>query len=128
MKSTCTCSRRLYFIQSVSFSENETISKIFLRVCQTTTQVSHFNFKKKRGNFKNALIEKCKNIKNYPESLYFQDKHCTVLYDAYPKAKYHLLIVPNDLNLINFSTLNSNHKSLLEHMNQLADEIAKEIW
>jgi diadenosine tetraphosphate (Ap4A) HIT family hydrolase len=85
-------------------------------------------FSHKRGNFKNALIEKCKNIKNYPESLFFQDKHVTVLYDAYPKAKYHLLIVPNDLNLINFSKLNSNHKTLLEHMNQLADEISKEIW
>eukprot|EP01080_Neovahlkampfia_damariscottae_P010805 gene10805-3423_t len=80
-----------------------------------------------RGHFSDALIEICKNIDEYPKSLYYKDKECTVLYDGYPKSKYHLLIVPNDLSITNCSKLNKNHKSLLKHMNELAKEISKEI-
>lgn len=63
------------------------------------------------------------DLDNRKESIYYKDKFCHVLYDAYPKSTYHLLVVPNDINIRTFKNLTQDHITLLKHMDDLSQEI-----
>lgn len=70
-----------------------------------------------------ALLELMADIDKRKETIYYKDKFCHVLYDAYPKSSYHLLIVPNDFKITSFNVLTTDHMGLLQHMDDLSKDI-----
>jgi hypothetical protein len=76
--------------------------------------------------WKDSLARYVDSQNTYPQISvfqYFQDEEFTVIYDGYPKAEYHLLLLPNDLQTFrNFSAndLNSSHRELLCRMRDRA--------
>ena len=54
-----------------------------------------------------------------PERVLLATRHCVVVYDVFPKAKVHLLILPR-APLAKPEELTAEHAPLLRHMHQLA--------
>lgn len=68
-----------------------------------------------------------KNWDKFRESLYYRDEKITIWYDGFPKAKVHLLIVPNDTSITNLSKLTKQHLPLIEHMKAVGNQIIKQL-
>ncbi len=61
---------------------------------------------------------------------FYHDELCAVIYDAYPKASVHLLLLPRDTTIKTVADLDfskPSHKFLLEHMKIVSDGIIKSI-
>lgn len=63
----------------------------------------------------------------FRDYLFYRDSTATVIYDGYPKAKYHLLMIPTDIksnsSLVGLHKLTVNHISMLQHFVELSKEI-----
>lgn len=61
---------------------------------------------------------------------FFSDEKVVVIYDAYPKASFHLLMLPRDISIkrvADFDWSRENHKNLLLHMKRVSNEIVSSI-
>lgn len=62
----------------------------------------------------------------FPQWIYFEDEHCRVIYDPYPKANVHLLVLPlNDSLPTQVSEFNVYHLLELKKVHNVARGIAK---
>lgn len=67
----------------------------------------------------------CKMVRQeIPVEFVYQDPHCIVIRDKYPKAHTHLLIIPR-LHVENLDAVTEDHASLLGHLLIQVKEIAK---
>ncbi|CAF3887578.1 unnamed protein product [Rotaria sordida] len=55
-----------------------------------------------------------------------KDELCTVIKDKYPKARIHLLVMPNEY-IANLKSINNTHLPLLKHMLKVGKEVAEKI-
>ncbi|CAF0862285.1 unnamed protein product [Didymodactylos carnosus] len=56
----------------------------------------------------------------------YKDDLCTIINDKYPKAKHHMLAMPNEY-IANLKSLTSAHVPLLKHMLQVGKETAMKL-
>ncbi|CAF0726728.1 unnamed protein product [Rotaria sp. Silwood1] len=54
----------------------------------------------------------------------YKDDLCTVIKDKYPKARIHLLVMPNE-HIANLKSINDTHLPLLKHMLKVGKEVAE---
>ncbi|CAF2745895.1 unnamed protein product [Rotaria sp. Silwood2] len=54
----------------------------------------------------------------------YKDELCTVIKDKYPKARIHLLVMPNE-HIANLKSINNTHLPLLKHMLKVGKEVAE---
>lgn len=54
----------------------------------------------------------------------FRDDLCTVITDKYPKARIHLLVMPNEF-IADLKSVNESHLPLLKHMLKIGKEVAE---
>lgn len=73
------------------------------------------------GNFRVALMQIVKDPS--PGTVFFEDESVLVVYDAYPKAKFHLLVLPKT-HIEDLRALSRSHLQILEHMQSVARKIA----
>eukprot|EP01125_Pyxidicula_operculata_P002407 TRINITY_DN12282_c0_g1_i1.p1 TRINITY_DN12282_c0_g1~~TRINITY_DN12282_c0_g1_i1.p1 ORF type:complete len:251 (-),score=24.08 TRINITY_DN12282_c0_g1_i1:57-785(-) len=78
---------------------------------------------KYEGHWKDAFLM-YKNRLNDPDfpQIFYQDEDVLTIVDAYPKARIHLLIIPQK-DIRDIRLLTSEHVPLLEKFKNLADEI-----
>ncbi|CAF1139062.1 unnamed protein product [Adineta ricciae] len=56
----------------------------------------------------------------------YRDDLCTVIRDKFPKAKIHLLVMPNE-HITDLKCVNDTHVPLLKHMLKVGKEVAEKI-
>jgi aprataxin len=91
-----------------------------------------YNFVFKRppkfhDDFRNAFLVKVPALKDDDEELFYADDKVVVIYDMFPKAMYHLLVLPKDVSLIDASVLTSEHVPILEHMKFVGEQLIKHL-
>lgn len=75
-----------------------------------------------------ALAKFKKHPEKYPKWIYFEDEHVRVIYDPYPKANVHLLVLPlNDLLPFQVSEFTLINLPELKKVHNIARGIAKSI-
>ena len=62
------------------------------------------------------------NAMTDPDQLFEQDDQTVTIYDGFPKAKYHYLIVPKE-DIDSVSDLHKEHLPLLKHMDKKANDL-----
>jgi aprataxin len=79
------------------------------------------------SNFVNVLYNYIDDIKKYPKCIFMETKNCLVIYDLFPKAKIHLLVVPKRefLNCNKIQDITKDMKDQIIEMNLIANEISK---
>ncbi|ORX86767.1 HIT-like protein [Anaeromyces robustus] len=82
----------------------------------------------KTGNtsWSDGLLLYVRHPEQYKSSIYKSFDKFIVIYDKYPKAKYHLLIIPKE-NIKNIYHLNKSHIPLIKEMINLSKEIVNEL-
>lgn len=77
-------------------------------------------------DFRNILYAYIDNPTRYTSSIYVRTTHCTVVYDAYPKARVHLLVLPHRgfLDSVGCARLTPAHAAAVREMHELARHIA----
>ena len=74
----------------------------------------------------NALSRFKLQPERFSQWIYFEDEHTRVIYDAYPKANVHLLVLPlNDLLPTQVSEFNLHHLPELKKAHNIARGIAE---
>ena len=58
-----------------------------------------------------------------PTPLVYEDDHCVVFNDLYPKAPVHQLLIPK-LHIASLADLNESHRELMGHLTLLIPQIA----
>jgi aprataxin len=89
----------------------------------------HFVFKrppKFHDDFRNIFLHRVPNITDDDPDLYYRDDKVVVIYDQFPKAMYHLLILPKDTTVIDMSHLTKEHIPLIQHMQFVGEQIIKQ--
>mmetsp|Transcript_14923 Transcript_14923/g.21748 ORF Transcript_14923/g.21748 Transcript_14923/m.21748 type:complete len:267 (-) Transcript_14923:473-1273(-) len=71
------------------------------------------------GGFDMALMRILDEPQKHEKSIVMQDAKCLVIYDAYPKARYHLLVLPKE-KVMSISDLRLHHLPLIQHMHRVA--------
>jgi aprataxin len=71
------------------------------------------------GGFEWALVRIMEDAKKHQDVILMQDASCLVIYDAYPKARFHLLVLPKE-KVMSISELRSHHLPLLRHLHRVA--------
>lgn len=61
-----------------------------------------------------------------PEKIIESDDKIVIIKDAYPKAKYHFLILPKE-DIKNLNAVTKDHLELLKHMDKVGREFAERI-
>lgn len=69
-----------------------------------------------------GLLNSMKN----PKYIVYKDKQIVIIKDMYPKAKYHLLVIPQE-DVSEIRKVNITHLPLLKYMDQKGREIAHNI-
>ncbi|KAK4526122.1 hypothetical protein GAYE_SCF20G4035 [Galdieria yellowstonensis] len=75
-----------------------------------------------RGDL-NVLRAIASNPSSFPEIVYFADDQVVTIYDAFPKSRFHLLLLPRQY-IPEVSWLAPCHVGLLQHMIKVGTEIA----
>jgi len=95
----------------------------------------HYNFKFERPNIKgihfstvfNVVLDEIEkgNRKSLPCSVFWENERVIVLYDAYPKSKYHLLVLPKERKktLKSVSHLSSSDIDTIQYMNEIGTRL-----
>ena len=85
-----------------------------------------------RGNWKDALKEILQNPHKFQDSFYdktvisdIQNRAVVTIFDKFPKAKYHFLVVPTKI-ISGFKYLTIHHVSLLEDMKLEAERVIEQ--
>jgi histidine triad (HIT) family protein len=60
-----------------------------------------------------------------PSAMVYEDEHCIVFKDLYPKAKVHLLVVPRE-HVASLKEVDESHDALMAHMLRLLPKLAEE--
>ena len=71
---------------------------------------------------KRILADPNKNSASY----FFDSERIAILYDAYPKAQIHLLVVPKKETVDSVSELKTEHIPLLEEMKEMASSLSNQ--
>lgn len=75
------------------------------------------------SDFRNLFLDKIKNLKKDEPDVFYEDDKVVVIYDRFPKAMYHLLILPRDTSLLYLSSLSREHIPLIQHMMFVGQQI-----
>ncbi|KAL0479889.1 aprataxin, partial [Acrasis kona] len=90
-----------------------------------------FEFKRPHpsSDFKNAFVKIIRDVNEGAgvESLLYKDDKVIVLYDAFPKARFHCLVIPRDEKIEYLSDLKKEHIPLLEHMKMIGSKLIEHI-
>lgn len=73
------------------------------------------------GHWANGLLKSMDD----PELVIKKDDLVTVIKDAFPKAEFHYLILPNE-NISSLKVVKKEHLVVLKHMNDVAKELISE--
>lgn len=60
-----------------------------------------------------------------PSDTVYEDEHCIVFKDLYPKAQVHLLVVPRE-HIASLKEIDTSHDALMAHMMRLLPKLAEE--
>lgn len=75
------------------------------------------------GSWAEALKPYIHHPEKYPTQVYQYDEQTVTIYDKYPKAKYHFLVIPRTI-INSFSKLEESHMSLLQTIYDKGKEVA----
>jgi aprataxin len=89
-----------------------------------------YNFKFKRPekfrhDFRNVFVDKIQHIDKYEEDVFYKDDKVVVIYDNFPKAHYHLLVLPRDVTILDMNHLTRDHIPLVKYMEYVGEQIIK---
>ncbi|CAF1059286.1 unnamed protein product [Adineta ricciae] len=87
----------------------------------TTRHKKGVVYSKKTGEIVECLFCRIVRGESPANQLWYADDRCAVFIPRGPVAQLHLLVVPLE-HIQNISTLNEEHRSLLEHMRKVAIE------
>ena len=76
--------------------------------------------------FENALLRIIDAPGKHEHVILMQDDTCLVLYDAYPKAVYHVLVLPKE-RVMSLNDLRREHLPLIKHMHRVALHVISSI-
>jgi aprataxin len=79
---------------------------------------------KSAGGWAGALAPYVLTPEKFPDVVYHHDDRVVVIYDKFPKAKFHFLVMPRAI-VDGFRALNSSCVPMLKDMKLLADKIVK---
>lgn len=82
------------------------------------------------GFNRNILYDYIQNPEKYPQEIIYRNEKCTIIYDAYPKAKIHLLLLPNTTYLPHIQCIrdiNTCHQEKIKELHQIAQQLIDEI-
>jgi len=65
------------------------------------------------------------NPQKFPDDVYSSDENTVVIFDKYPKAKFHFLVMPSKI-VGGYSNLTSDSVDMLKKMKKKADSIVEE--
>ena len=77
-------------------------------------------------SYKNVLLSYLTDPQKHAASIFRRTADVTVVRDAFPKAKIHLLVLPN-CRLDNLEVLNATHVPIVAKMIETADQICHEL-
>ena len=61
-----------------------------------------------------------------PDQIFEQDELTVTLYDAFPKARYHYLVVPRD-DIHSVKELSRDNLELLNHIHKVAEDLIERV-
>jgi aprataxin len=67
------------------------------------------------GGWNSALIQYCTHPENFPDQIYFSNDKVVAMYDVYPKAKIHMLVMPRQL-IPTFADLTKDSVPIVENV------------
>eukprot|EP00667_Euglena_gracilis_P003497 EG_transcript_3506 len=79
------------------------------------------------GPWQDVLVAIVRNLERFADVVYFADDRCVAIYDAYPKATVHLLLLPRDLSLQGLHSLRPKDIDLLEHLQAVAARLVRHL-
>jgi aprataxin len=94
----------------------------------TETTLSR-NTTKKWGKWSHRLLETIENADSptYKDGIFFKDDDIIVIFDKYPKSKYHFLCLPRKLRIDEPQSLSREHVEILTKMLDKGKYVEKEI-
>jgi len=78
------------------------------------------------GGFETALLRIVDAPDKHKNVILLQDAQCLVIYDGFPKAKYHLLVLPRQ-KIMSLTDLSREHVVTLRHLHRVALHVVRSI-
>uniref|UniRef100_A0A7S4M079 BRCT domain-containing protein n=1 Tax=Guillardia theta TaxID=55529 RepID=A0A7S4M079_GUITH len=78
------------------------------------------------GHFEHALLDILDNLGKHRSSVLLEDKRCVVIYDGFPKARYHSLVLPKE-KIMSIHDLKRSNLEVLRHMHEIAVKLTKHL-